>query len=130
MIPLLVLILELALTLLTCVLIVAGPTSRSLLSVHEKLLLQPFAIIPRLPSLVWRAIADALLIVLLPLLFKPVLLCLLVQGVPGLSITRRECGAAPSADEPALAMPLLVTWFACRGEPVSIVVLRCLPLAE
>jgi len=49
---LLVLILELALTVLTRVLIVAGPTSRPLLSAREKLLLQPFAIIPRLPSLV------------------------------------------------------------------------------
>jgi len=124
-IPLLVLILELALTVLTRVLIVAGPTSRPRLSAREKLLLQPFAIIPRLPSLVWRAIADALFIVVLPLLFKPVLFCVLVQGVPGLSITRR----APAADEPALAMPLLVTWFACGGEPVSVVVLRCLPLA-
>jgi hypothetical protein len=128
-VPLLVLVLELALTVLTRVLIVAGPTSRPRLSAREKLLLQPFAIIPRLPSLVWRAIGDALLIVLLPLLFKPVLFCVLVQGVPGLSITRRERGAAPAADEPALAMPLLVTWFACGGEPVSVVVLRCLPLA-
>jgi hypothetical protein len=128
-VPLLVLVLELALTVLTRVLIVAGPTSRPRLSAREKLLLQPFAIIPRLPSLVWRAIADALLIVVLPLLFKPVLFCVLVQGVPGLSITRRERGAAPAADEPALAMPLLVTWFACGGEPVSVVVLRCLPLA-
>ena len=63
MIPLLVLILELALTVLTRVLIVAWPTSRSLLSAHENLLLQPFAIKSRLSSLVWRAIADALLIV-------------------------------------------------------------------
>ena len=60
---------QLALTVLTRVLIVAGATSRPLLSAREKLLLQPFAIIPRLPSLVWRAIADALLIVLLQLLF-------------------------------------------------------------
>ena len=130
MIPLLVLILELALTVLTRVLIVAGPTSRPRLSAHEKLLLQPFAIIPRLPSLVWRAIADTLLLVLLPLLFKPVLFCVLVQGMSGLSIPRREPGAAPAADEPALAMPLLVTRFACGGEPVSVVVLLCLPLAE
>ena len=128
-VPLLVLVLELALTVLTRVLIVAGPTSRPRLSAREKLLLQLFAIIPRLPSLVWRAIADALLIVLLPLLFKPVLLCVLVKGVPSLTITRRERGVAPAADEPALAMPLLVTWFACGGEPVSVVVLRCLPLA-
>ena len=129
MISLLVLILELALTVLTRVLVMAGPTSRTLLSAREKLLLQPFAIIPRLPSLVWRAIADALLIVLLPILFKPVLFCVLVQGMPGLSITRRKHGAAPAAREPVLAMPLKVTWFACGGEPVSVVVLRCLPLA-
>ena len=127
--PLLVHILELGLAVLTSVLIVAGPTSRPLLSAREKLLFQHFAIIPRLPSLFLRAIADALHIVLLPLLFKPVLFCVLVQGVPGLSITRRERGAALAADEPALAMPLLVTWFACGGEPVSVVVLRCLPLA-
>ena len=128
-VPLLVLVLELALTVLTRVLIVAGPTSRPRLSAREKLLLQPFVIIGRLRSLVWRAIGDALLIVLLPLLFKPVLFCVLVQGVPGLSITRRKRGAAPAADEPALAMPLLVTWFACGGEPVSVLVLGCLPLA-
>ena len=128
-IPLLVLILELAPTVLKRVLIVAWPTSMSLQSAREKLLLQLFAIISRLPSLVWRAIADTLLIFVLPLLLKPVLFCVLVQGVPGLSITRGERGAATSADEPALAMPLLVTWFACGGEPVSVVVLRCLPLA-
>ena len=128
-VPLLVLVLEIALTVLTRVLIVAGSTSRPRLSAREKLLLQPFAIISRLPSLVWRAIADGLLIVVLPLLFKPVLFCVLVQGVPGLSITRRERGAAPAADEPAFAMPLQATWFACEGEPVSVVVLRCLPLA-
>ena len=57
------------------------------------------------------------------------LFCVLAQGVPGLGVARRERGAAPAADEPALAMPLLVTWFACGGEPVSAVVLRCLPLA-
>ena len=128
-IPLLVLILKLALTVLTRVLIVAWPTSRPRLSAREKLLLQLFAIMPRLPSVVWRDKADALVIVVVLFLFKPVLFCVLVQGVPGLSITRRERGAAPAADEPALAMPLLVTWFACGGKPVSVVVLRCLPLA-
>ena len=69
-VPLLVLVLELAPTVLTRVLIVAGPTSRPRLSAREKLLLQPSAIIPRLPSLVWRAIADALLKVVLQLLFQ------------------------------------------------------------
>ena len=77
-VPLLVLVLERALTVLARVLIVAGPTSRPRLSAREKLLLQPFAIIPRLPSHVWRAIVDALLIILLLLLFKPVLFCVLV----------------------------------------------------
>jgi hypothetical protein len=128
-IPLLVIILKLALKVLIRVLIVAWRTSRPLLSAREKLLLQPFAIIPRLLSLVWRAIVDALLIILLLLLFKPVLFCVLVKGVLGLSIARRERSATPAADKPALEMPLQVTWFACGGEPVGVVVLRCLPLA-
>ena len=51
-IPLLVIILKLALKVLSSVLIVAWRTSRPLLSAREKSLLQPFAIIPRLPSLV------------------------------------------------------------------------------